>query len=172
MLTLLTSVYFASMLIVGGIAKFRDTGNFSSALNIIRLLPYWVIRIASKAIPCFEVCFGLALLSGIAPTITASLNLALFIGFFSFKATLFSKKDASDCGCFGSLYKRKIDLASLTTSFVLILLAILHLWLTIWITPAHIVIRVAVVIATFIISCMMLLQIAQRQRIAFRIIRS
>lgn len=172
MLVLLTSVYFASMLMVGGIAKFTDAGDFSSALNSIKLLPYRVIQIASKVIPCFEVCFALALLSGIAPEITAGLNLILFIGFFSFKALLFSKKDAADCGCFGSLYKHKIDLANLTASFILILLAILHLWLTTWMSLAPIVMRATVVIVGSIISCMMLWQTVQRQRAAFRIIRS
>lgn len=121
--------YFAAMLGVSGLAKLEHPQHFARTLLLHRMLPSWSVVVVSRTFPWLEVLLATLLLSGIGQRLTSVVTLVLFTGFLAVEIVLVLTKRATNCGCYGVAYARRVDGAALLVSSVLIALALAHLWL-------------------------------------------
>jgi len=163
MLTLALSAYFAAMLMVAGFTKLNDPAYFAVTLRATRLLPAQSISLASKAISFVEILLAAILISGVFPTIGATINLALFAGFLVFKLFVIYRNLPAGCGCFGYAYQTKIDSVDIAVSAILAALAAVYLWLVIWTEPVNVAVHVAAFTLFLAVGCAMLWRILQRR---------
>ena len=103
-----------SLLIVSGVIKANDTLGFSyklvdyftdGVLGMEFLQPYTLIM--AGVICAIEIVLGAALIFGVKPKLTTTLNLLmmLFFTFLTFYSAYYNK--VTDCGCFGDALKLK-----------------------------------------------------------------
>jgi len=128
-------LYLAAMLGVSGLAKLDAPQHFVTTLRVQRLWPAWLIAPVSWGLPWLEVAVAALLITGIFPTVTALLALLLFALFLSVETVLVVTQRATDCACFGIAYRQKVDGASLIVSGILVSLAALLLWMTLYWPP-------------------------------------
>jgi hypothetical protein len=127
----LLSIYFALQLGIAGLAKLDTLNEFEFNLRQHKILPSQVIPILIHLFPVIEIIVAFLLLlpySGWSWYI-ALLNCGIFSTFLIYKFILAVTKPNSFCGCGGVIHKR-VDMSNLLISGFLVLLALLHLWLT------------------------------------------
>jgi hypothetical protein len=91
-------------------------------------------------------------------------NWILFTGFLVTKVILSSHLiHPMECGCFGSAYRTKIDLASLTVSILLIALAALYWWLVAVAEPVNVTLRAIVLGPSLAVVGLMYWRVLQRR---------
>lgn len=168
MLVLLLSAYFACLLMVAGCAKLDDPHLFESTLRVLRILPRRMIWPASRIVPWLEMVFAVVLISGISPLIAASVNLVLFTSFLVTKLVLFIREPTSDCGCYGSTYRRNIDPANITVSILFVVLAAALLWLGISTQPSGVTPRIVAALLLLSFGFAMVRRIFQRHQLQFQ----
>ncbi len=122
-------LYLAGILGVAGIAKMEYPEQFAASLRRYRLIPRWGIARFSRLFPCGEVILACALMLGAAPLMTAVATLMLFLMFLAVEAKILHERRGESCGCFGDTITNTVDGASIATSALCIVLAMLHLYL-------------------------------------------
>ena len=122
--------YFAALLGVSGLAKAEHPSQFGSTLRRHRVLPALTIPILSYIVPWAEILLAIMLALGTVPILTAGAVLVLFSGFLIVQAALLMKRSTGDCGCYGAAFTQRVEGTSVATSFILLCLALVHLWTT------------------------------------------
>ncbi len=134
-LHLVLDIYFAAMLGVSGLAKLESPSSFAGILRQQRIVPKWGIVPASHVLPWSELALASALIVGLLSVPIAFMTLALFVGFLGIETYFLITGRNTNCGCYGALRKRPVDRASVITSGVLVLLAVLHTWAALRVAP-------------------------------------
>jgi hypothetical protein len=169
MITLIIGLYFSLTLLTASLAKLADVHSFTASLRVSPFIPKRVIPLAQKGIPLGE--FVLAFLIILQEnSLVAAANLLLFILFLGYRLDAVSRNRASYCGCFGRIYREKIDSVSLTVSAIQVGLAVFFLWLVIQTEPADAVFRLITAIGLLVLSCLILWRIQQRRKFKLRTI--
>lgn len=157
--------YFAAMLSISGLSKVNDSEYFATTLRQQHIVPVWSVGIATKILPWIEILVAILLVTGAIAMITAVIVLVLFIFFLGLKVFLLRTGWAEDCGCYGNAKSQKIDVVSITVSFILTLLAIMYLWLATHTAPVSWIWRLIGGIILTGVDCFLLWKIVQKHRL-------
>lgn len=158
-------LYFASILLVSGLAKVDSLERFEVALRRQRLIPPLLVPAVSRIMPWLEAVVAGVLISGIMPVATAIVVLGFFSTFLVYEGTLVITKRTHECGCYGAAFSRNVDGASVVASTILVSLAAFHLPLTVWAEPLGMWWRLAASVMFSGVACTLLLTVlARRQR--------
>lgn len=166
-ISFLLNLYFAAMLGIAGLAKLDSPESFAITLRQQRILPIWSVSAISRLLPYVEVVLACMLVVGIVPTFTAATVLLLFISFLGVKLLLALTNPGASCGCSGATQSQVVDNASLLVSCVLIALAVLQLWTTIWVVPISWTWRLLGILVFNVSSLPMVWRVVERRRKIF-----
>lgn len=122
-------LYFAAILGVAGLSKVAQPSMFMHILQRHRILPLWSLSVVTRIVPWGEVTLAGTLVVGLFPRATDAFVLALLACFLMVEGILLATGRATECGCYGAMYRQKVDAASFTLSSILTALAGFHLWL-------------------------------------------
>jgi uncharacterized membrane protein YciS (DUF1049 family) len=129
-------LYFGIMLGVSALAKIENPAFFAATLRTQRMLPHWSIEKVSTLFPWCELLIAFLLVTSPgqrAALVLSALVLLLFGMFLGIEIVLISRKQPASCGCYGAASQRKVDMPSLISSALLMLLAGCQFWLTTWV---------------------------------------
>ena len=158
-------LYFAVTLWVSGLAKIDSPKYFLIALAQQRILPKRSRTFVTRTLPWMEILLALLVVAGIFKQMTAILLLSLFIIFLGLKIFLLTTGRTKDCGCYGSAKPQEVDGASITVSFIIVLLAAVHLWLVINTISVVWIWRLIIGSVFIIVSCFFLVRVMIRRRL-------
>ncbi len=116
------------MLTVAGLSKLNNQTRFTASLRTLGIKSPGLVKLGSFLTPVYEIILGVLLIIGWFSIPISLLNVLTFALFLGVKIRLATKDPDADCGCFGQ-QKASIDVASLTTSGILVLLSLLNLLL-------------------------------------------
>lgn len=158
-------LYFAAILGVSGLAKLDNPEQFAAILRRHHILPTWSIARFSKLFPWLEVILAIWLVMGIKPLLSAGLIFILFAGFLIVETVLVVTKRASECGCYGIVYRQKVDGASIATAVILCLLALMHWFAIAKTAPVSLVWRLPVIVIFSGMSGWLALKVIKRKSV-------
>jgi thiol-disulfide isomerase/thioredoxin len=119
----------SAVLLLGGVAKLRDTGSVDAAFTSLRVPALvdgpWVRRL----LPWAEVALGLWLLvaTGPALVVVAFLVLVLFLCYLGLVVRALRSPEPADCGCFGAVGDSRVTAVTAWRNGLLVLAAVLTL---------------------------------------------
>lgn len=122
----IVTVYLAGVLLASGLVKVVDRHDFTRTLLKQELVPKPAIPIVSHTIPVVEVAIALGLAFGIAGPLVGGITLALFAAFLVATAVLLAQGKDADCGCFGVVFKERIDAATIVRDLGFVAAAVAH----------------------------------------------
>ena len=127
---LLCRASLAAVLLAAGAAKLADTGSFATTLIGLGVPARreLLVRGLSFIFPLVEVILGIAIVTGLWPTIINSLVLVLMCGFSLVIMVALRKKLHVACRCFGMLSDSQFSTRGLARSLFLTLLAVGVFW--------------------------------------------
>src|SRR5215469_11388729 len=116
----------AAVLVAAGAAKLADTRSFALTLVGLGVPVRWqqLIRGLAIIVPLMELGLGLALISGLGPTIVNSAVLALMCGFSLLVIIALRRKLNVACRCFGALSESQFSRKGLLRSLMLTAIAL------------------------------------------------
>lgn len=104
---------------MSGFLKILDVGSFFEDVRNFDILPAALVEPAAIVVVAGEVLFGFALVVGHRKRI-ASFALAVMTGTFSIAiAVCYVRGISIECGCFGSVFRDRIDLGALLRDVML-----------------------------------------------------
>jgi len=127
LLRFLLDCYLALVLGISGMAKIDRPRLFAVTLRRHGILPGWSIDPVSRGFPWIEVLVAYALIANVMPMFIAIATLVFFGGFLAIEGILVAMKRTVDCGCYGGAHRQQVDGASVATSMLLVVFAVVHL---------------------------------------------
>lgn len=115
----------AAVLVAAGAAKLADTRSFAATLKGLGV-PVgrgFLLRGLALAFPLLEVGVGIAVMSGLWPTVIDDIMLALMMSFSIVVVVALYKKLHVSCRCFGTLSDSQFSVKGLVRSLILTVLA-------------------------------------------------
>jgi uncharacterized membrane protein YphA (DoxX/SURF4 family) len=94
--------------LTASLPKLAAPNDFRRALRNYRLLPFRLVGPVARWLPRLELMLALALLTGLAPAIAASLAAATLLAFSAAAAINLARGRRIECGCFGGSSPRRI----------------------------------------------------------------
>jgi len=127
---LLCRASLAAVLLAAGTAKLADTRSFAATLIGLGVPArrQLLVRGLAFIFPLVEVILGIAIVTGLWPTIINSLVLMLMCGFSLVIVVALRRKLQVACRCFGMLSDSQFSARGLARSLFLTLLAVLVFW--------------------------------------------
>lgn len=89
-------------------------------------MPGRTLNVVGFTFPWVELLLSALLVIGVFPSLSAAFTAITFIGFLIYDLILLAKKNKVDCGCFGSASSRRVSRATVATSVILVLVALVH----------------------------------------------
>ena len=122
--TVILRLFLASVFIVAALSKLADLSGTRKAITEFGL-PYGLSKIASIALPIFELAVGLMLLIA-ATAWYGALSAAVLLAVFTIAIIVqLAKGNAPDCHCFGQISTEKIGISSVFRNLIFLIPAIL-----------------------------------------------
>jgi len=113
-------IFLGLIFVFSGIAKGIDFEWFTGIVRGFGILPDFLILPASVLILVLEFSFGLMLLFGVLVKLASLFLILMVLGFTVFLFFARINGYAGECGCFGRLIEREVDLLSLFENLVLV----------------------------------------------------
>lgn len=107
------TTYLAATLLASSLAKLVEPSQFARVLKQQGLAPPILVPGLTWSIPIAEFIVASGLAFGLATPLLAGLALGLFLVFFTATAALALQGKDAECGCFGVVFKERIDGATL-----------------------------------------------------------
>lgn len=107
------SAYLCAVLLASGLAKAVAPAEFARALERQRLVPKSLASPVSWILPVAEIAIALAVAFGVARPLVSGMTVSLFAMFFAVAVLLVIQGKGAECGCFGVIFREKVDAATL-----------------------------------------------------------
>jgi len=98
----------AFVFITASLPKLAAPDDFRRAVRNYQLLPFSLVRPVASWLPRLELAVGVALLSGFATRVAASVAASALFGFCAAVSVNLRRGRTIDCGCFGGSAPRQI----------------------------------------------------------------
>jgi uncharacterized membrane protein YphA (DoxX/SURF4 family) len=119
----------AAIWLVSGAAKVADLSHFEAQVQAYKLLPGGLEAPFAYVLPFVEIAIGLYLLVGLLVRPVAIFACLLMVVFIAAMAQAWARGLSVDCGCFGTLARERVGLATIVRDAALgIPSLVLALW--------------------------------------------
>lgn len=116
----LCQLFVGAILLMSGVIKASDIGEFVVSVHKYALLPKQLERPAALSVTAAELAAAVLLLTGEAARLGATIAAVLFLVFIAAVVRNIVKKVDIECGCFGLLWREKTGWATVTRDIVLL----------------------------------------------------